>query len=103
MLYRGPGVALPCLCLPLPCLSFALPCLSLPFLCLSLALPCLPDSALPCLLSFLSLVTLPLDPALSLALEVWSDTSWWQQAGNVQMAVEAAEVMLDARGAGEGL
>jgi len=82
-----------------PCLSFALPCLSLPFLCLSLALPCLPDSALP----FLSLVTLPLDPGFTLALDVWSEASWWQQAGDVQMAVAAAQVLLDPRGAGEGL
>ena len=48
-------------------------------------------------------MTLPLDPAFTLALEVWSDTSWWQQAGDVQMAGEAEEVMLDATGAGEGL
>ncbi len=73
----------------------------LPFPCLTL--PCLPDSALPCLLSCLSLVTLPLDPGFTLALDVWSEASWWQQAGDVQMAVAAAQVLLDPRGAGEGL
>jgi hypothetical protein len=49
-------------------------------------------------------VTLPLDPGFTLALEVWGlRQSWWQQVGDVQMAVEAAQVMLDTRGAGEGL
>jgi len=95
MLYSGPCLSL--------AFAFPLPCLALPCLCRSLTLPCLPDSALPCLLSCLSLVTLPLDPGFTLALDVWSEASWWQQAGDVQMAVAAAQVLLDPRGAGEGL
>ena len=103
MLYSGPGLALPLPHFALPFLYLALPFFA--FLCPSLAspLPCLPDSTWPGPLPCHSLVTLPLDPAFTLALEGWSDTSWWQQADDVQMAGEAEEVMLDARGAGEGL